>query len=230
MASLQTLGRYTGGLMLAQLLFGMVGPYVVLTPVTAAPGFLDNAAALAGPMRLAVLALVIGGLVPVLLAAVAWPVWRQRCPTLGLGLLILAGAHLALQLVENAHWLSLLAFSEAYQQAGAGATEGYSLAALGLRLAFRWIHYAHILLLVLWMLLLFAALGAGRLIPRGLALLGMGASLLHLGAIPLAEQLGLRLANPAPWALPAAAIYLAVAGWLLWRGFAAADDHANSAQ
>lgn len=74
-----TTGRRDGALMLAHLSLGLIGPYVVLVPMIAPPGgLLENAAAMEVATRVSVMILIVGALVPVLVAVVAWPVWRAR--------------------------------------------------------------------------------------------------------------------------------------------------------
>ncbi len=186
-----TLGRCVGALMLLHLAFGLIGPYVVLVPMTAPPGgFIQNAAAMAIATRIGVLVLVVGALIPVWVAVAAWRIWSARSPTPGFWLLVLGGANLTLQFVENGHWLTMLSVSEAYH-----ATKPE------------------------WILVLFANLGRGRLLPRWLAGLGTAASVMHLLAIPLPEFLGLRLDSAALWGVPLALVYTGAAVVLVCRGF-----------
>jgi hypothetical protein len=206
--------------MLLHLALGLIGPYVVLVPMTAPPGgFLEKAAAMEIAARVSVLILIVGALIPMLMAVAAWRIWRARSPAFSRWLLTLAGVNLALQLVENAHWLTMLSVSQAHQAAGAEATGAYEVVAIAVLQAFRWAHYGHILVLVSWILVLFAALGGARLLPRWLARLGMAASVVHLMGIPLAEFMGLRLDTAALWGMPLAFVYVGAACLLIVRGF-----------
>ena len=92
---------------------------------------------------------------------------------------------------------------------------------LAIRAAFKWAHYAHILVLVTWLLILFCALLRGRIVPPILAALGIAASCLHMVGIPLPELLGYRLAGFAIYGAPLAVIVLLTGGWLLWKGTSA---------
>ena len=210
-------GRMIAALMLAHLALGLVGPYVVLVPVNAPPGFLENAAGMAGPMRASVLALVIGAAIPLAIAISARPRLQSSAPALGLLLVSLAIANLVLQLVENTLWLSLLSISEAYQS-GAGTAEQFAGAAAVLRALFRWGHYSHILILVVWILFLFDALRRATLLAPWLSSVGIVACLVHLGGIPLPEFLGFRLPSAALWGMPLALVYLIAALSLAVRG------------
>ena len=85
-------GRLVGALMLLHLALGLIGPYVVLVPMTAPPGgFLEKAAAMEITTRVSVMILIVGALVPVLVAVAAWRIWRARSPALSLWMLALAG-------------------------------------------------------------------------------------------------------------------------------------------
>lgn len=213
-------GRWVGALMLLHLALGLIGPYVVLVPMTAPPGgFLAKAAAMEITTRVSVMILIVGALVPVLVAVAAWRVWRARSPALSLWMLALAGVNLALQLVENAHWLTMLSVSQAHQAADAEAAGAYEAVAIAVLQAFRWAHYGHILILVSWILVLFANLGCARLLPQWLARLGMAASVVHLMGIPLPEFMGLRLDTAALWGMPLALVYVGAAFLLIARGF-----------
>ena len=215
-----TLGRWVGALMLLHLALGLIGPYVVLVPMTAPPGgFLENAAAMASAVRVSVMVLVVGALIPVAVAVAAWRIWRVRSPTLSFWLLTLAGANLTLQFVENGHWLTMLSVSETYHATRPASETAYAPVAVAVQQAFRWAHYGHILVLVSWILVLFASLGRGRLLPRWVAGLGTAASVMHLLAIPMPEFMGLRLDSAAVWGVPLALVYTVAAFQLISRGF-----------
>jgi Domain of unknown function (DUF4386) len=220
MVTILTTGRWIGALMLLHLSLGLIGPYVVLVPMTAPPGgFLENAAAMEVATRVSVMILIVGALIPMLVAVAAWRIWRARSPALSLWLLTLAGVNLALQFVENAHWMTLLSVSQAYHATEPAAGGGYVAVAVAVLQAFRWAHYGHILILVSWILVLFATLGGARLLPRWLARLGLAASAVHLMGIPLPEFMGLRLDTAALWGMPLALVYAGAAFLLVVRGF-----------
>lgn len=212
-------GRTSGALMLAHLATGLIGPYVVLVPMTAPPGgFLANAVGMSGAIHLAIATLLVGALIPVLLTAIVWPRVREHAPATSLGLATLAGANLALQVVENGHWLTQLSVSQAYHAAGAAGAD-YAAVAVAVRAAFRWAHYGHIAILVGWILVWFLALERTRMLPRALAAVGIAAALVHLLGIPLPELLGVRLPMATLWGLPLAIGYALAALLLLARGF-----------
>lgn len=229
MSSSPSTGRLLGVLLLLLLAMGLIGPYVVLVPINAPPGgFLENAARIAGPVRLSVLALFVAGLIPLLIASAAWPEWRERTPRTALWLLALAGVNLALQVVENAHWLTMLSLSQSYASADPQAGGSFELLALAVRAGFKWAHYGHILVLVAWLFTLFLTLFRNRAIPQAMAALGMASGTLHIAGIPLPEFLGYRLASAAIYGLPLAALVLVTGSWLLWHGFRSSSPSPGS--
>lgn len=225
MGSAVQAGRWMGGLMLLHLACGLIGPYLVLVPLTAPPAaFLESAAPIAGTVRGAVCVLTAAALLPIFMAVLMEPVLAARNWRLFPWLVTIAGVHGALQLVESSHWLTLLSVSEAYQQAGEDARSGYAVAGVVARSAFKWAHYAHILALVSWILVSYVAFLRARLVPPGLAAAGIAAALLHAIGIPLAEFIGYRVPSPSSWGIPLALVHLATGVWLSIRGFAPEPD------
>jgi hypothetical protein len=68
-----------------------------------------------------------------------------------------------------------------------------------------------------WLFTLFLVLWRSRLVPRSLAGLGLLATVLQVTGVPLWALLGLDVVTPL--AMPLAPIYVAVAAWLLVKGF-----------
>lgn len=213
------IGRRLGALSLLHLALGLIGPYVVLVPINAPPGgFLQHAPDMVRAVRLSVMALVAGGLLPIAIAVIAWPTWRERLPTLALWLLSLATVNFALQMVENAHWLTLLSVSQAFAQAEPGSAATFAQMAIPVRAAFTWAHYTHILILVAWLLAYFLGLYRTAALPRLLALAGIAAALLHMVGIPLSTLLGFKVAGAAYYGIPLAIAYLLAGLWLIKKG------------
>jgi hypothetical protein len=220
MTSVNQVGRILGALMLAHLAVGLIVPYVLLKPLSTAPGgFLEVAATMPGQVRINVLLLLVGGALSVGIAAIAWPVFRQRSPVLGLWLLTLAGVNLALQAVENSHWLSMLSLSQSYAQAGAADPGIHASLGIVVRSAWRWAHYSHILVVVGWLFVLYGALYRSALVPRALAAFGLLTTLLHTAGITLPVFLGYRMPSPELFGMPLGLATLVMAGWLMAKGF-----------
>jgi hypothetical protein len=220
MTSSKRVGRILGVLLLLHLAAGLVVPYVLLMPLSTGPGgFLETAAKMADQVRLNVLLLFVGGALPIGIAATAWPVLRQRNPALGLWLLALAGVNLALQAVENAHWLSMLSLSQKYAEATAGDAGIFQSLAIVVRSAWRWAHYAHILVVVGWLFVLYCLLYRSGRVSRALAAFGVATTLLHTAGITLPVFVGYRMPSPELFGMPLGLATLLMAGWLMAKGF-----------
>ena len=223
MTSSTSIGRLTGALLLVQLVTGLMLPYILLHPVSARSGaFLDSAEAMEGTIRLSVLMLVVGAAVSLVMAIALWSAVRDRHPQLGLWLVALAVINVTLQLIENAHWLTLLSVSQAYSTASANADAGlFPALAPAVYAAFRWAHYSHILVVVGWLFTLFLLMARGGLAPRALALLGMGGALLHFIGITLPAFGGYRMPYPDLFGIPLAVAIVLLALWLIAKGLSA---------
>jgi hypothetical protein len=210
-------GRIVGVLLLAHLAAGLTVPFILLHPLIAPPGFLTTAAENAGQVRAAVLLLFAGSALAIGIAVTALPVFRRYSPGMAFWLLALAVADFSLQAADNAHLLSMLSLSQEYAQAGAAKAELFQALALVAGSARKWAHYAFLLVLGCWMCVLFSLLYRFRLVPRVLAGLGLAGALLQMSGVTLRAIFGyspeMRLA------MPLAPAYVALALWLMVKGF-----------
>jgi hypothetical protein len=210
------IGRMFGALLIAQSLIGYLVNFVLLAPAVAPPGFLTNAAANAFQMSLAALLAPVEGALWIAMAIAAFPIFRQYSNSLAVAFLILTGVSLAGLIVEAIGMRSLLALSVEYTKAGdANAALFQPLAAM-VRALRNSAHYLNLLvgggiLVVVYTLLLRFAL-----IPRVLSVFGLVtvASMMSGAIIPL-------LGYPTIMAMfmPMGLSHLALAGWLLVKGF-----------
>lgn len=210
-------GRLVGILMLVHLPVGLMLPYIVLSPVLAAPGFLANASAGSARVHAAVLLLFLSGAITVAVAMAGLPVFRRYGDRPAFLLLVLSAANLALHAVENGTLLSMLSLSQQYASAGAGETKAFEALAAVVGTARRWAHFTHLLVLGSWILALHGVLWRCAVIPRALAALGVLGAALQITGVPLAALLG--FAPVTPMAMPLAPIYLTVGLWLTVKGF-----------
>lgn len=214
-------GRVVGLLLLVQLATGLILPYVLLLPMSAPGGaFLEAAAGMAGTVRLSVLMLLVGGAASLGIAIAVWPFVRGRQHRLALWLLALAVVNFTLQLIENAHWLSLLSISEAYGAAGGADAELFRVLGLAAHAAFRWAHYSHILVVAGWLFTLYLLFHRAAIVPRPITTFGLGAALLHLVGITLPAFGGYRMAYGDLFGAPLGVASLLLALWLMVKGFA----------
>ena len=228
MDKLRPAGRVIGLLLVVHLAIGLILPYVLLLPVsTPAGAFLKQAAGMATTVRLSVLMLLIGSAASLGIATVGWPIFRQRQPRLALWLLALAAITIALQLIENAHWLTLLSISQAYAASGAGEALQFEVLGLAAHAAFRWAHYSHILVAVGWLLALYSLLYRGAYVPRALALAGAIGAMLHVVGIILPAFGGYRMPYQDLFGVPLAFATVATGSWLMAKGLRAAPAAAG---
>jgi hypothetical protein len=124
-----------------------------------------------------------------------------------------------MQIVENAHWLSMLSLSQAYIEAGAVDVGRVQSLGLLLRVAWKWAHYSHILVVVAWLFTFFGLLFRGAMVPRALAALGMATAVLHTIGITLPVFAGYRMSHPDLYGMPLGVVDLALILWLMAKGF-----------
>jgi len=217
MSSAKSIARVVGLLLLLHMALGLIVPFAMLERVRGAAGFLAGAAGSAGVVRAAVLLLFVGSAMAIGIAIAAWPVFRRYSSAMALWLLALAAAGFSLQAVDNAAILSMLSLSQEYATADAGKTELFEALALVAGSARRWAHYSALLMVGSWIFLLYALLYRFRLVPRALAGFGLVASLLQITAVTLRGLLG--YAPLTVLAMPLAPAYVALALWLMLKGF-----------
>ena len=218
MRSQRSSGRIVGLMAVLHLAVGLMAPFILLDRVRGSEGLLANAAGSPGVVRAAVLLLFAGSAIAIGVAVAAWPVLRQGSPALALWVYALAVGAFLLQAVDNAHLMTMLSLSQEFVKTGGARSELQQAVGLVAGTARKWAHYSYLLVVVSWMFLLFASLYRLRLVPRVLAGVGLLASGLQIAAVPLRVLLGhppeMRLA------VPLGPAYLAVAVWLLVKGFA----------
>jgi Domain of unknown function (DUF4386) len=220
--------RAVGFLLHVQLVTGLILPYALLLPLTAPAGaYLGSAAPMAGTVRLSVLMLFVGGAVSLGIAAILWPAIRERQS--GLWLIALAVINFTLQLIENAHWLSLLSMSEAYAASVPADAGTFQVLGLAAHASFRWAHYSHILIVVAWLFTLYLVLYRGAMVPRLIAAFGMVAASLHFIGITLPAFGGYAMPYPEQFGAPLGLANLVLGLWLMAKGFANAEPRRTEA-
>lgn len=226
MKAARAVGRTIGVLVLAHLATGLTVPYILMQPLTVPPaGFLSTAAGVAAQVRWSVALLFVGGVATVAIAVAAWPILRERSQASGQWLFALSVVNLALQVVENQHWLSMLFLSQEYTRAA--PADGALLLAFApiVRSGWKWAHYTHLLVAVGWMVLFCAILFRLALVPRALAATGLAAGLLQIGGITLPVLLDYSVPfRMEVYGMPLGVLYLALAVWLMAKGFVERPD------
>ncbi len=210
-------GRAVGVLTLLHLAVGLITPFVIIDRIRTPAGLLAGAAANAGQLRVSVLLLLIGSAVAIAIAITAWPVIRRYSPAMALWMFALGIAGFTLQVVDNGVLLSTLSLSQEYAKVEAAKAEAFQSLVLLANAIRKWTHYTYLLVAVSWIFLFCVALYRCRLVPRVLALVGVITSLFQIYGVTLRTMFGyvpeMRLA------MPLAPAYVALAVWLIVRGF-----------
>ena len=212
-------GRVIGILLLLHLISGLTTPYIILRPLGAA--FDASTVVNGAQVRLAVILLFVGGAITIAIAIAGWSIFRDYSFPLAMWLLGLAIANFALQCVENAAWMSLFTFSQEYAKANAGDLSLFHVTGIALRMIWKWVHYTHLLIMVSWMFVLGILLWRTDAVPRALAALLPLGSLLQIFGITLPQFIPYPSPAPMLMGLPLGIIYLALAVWLIGKGFSA---------
>lgn len=217
MKSQKRVGRTVGLLLLVHLVAGLTVPFIMLHPVILGRGFLEGAAANATQLRAAVLLFFVGSAIPIGIAITAFPVLRRFSSGMALWLFALAVASFSLQTVDNAALLSLLSVSQQYANAGAEKVELFQALAIVAGSARKWAHFTFLLVVGCWFFLLFIFLYRFRLVPRVLAAFGIVGSMLQITGVTLRSIWG--YPPETRLAMPLAPAYIAIAVWLMVKGF-----------
>jgi hypothetical protein len=221
----KNIARSIGILLMLHLVVGLTVPFILLHAVTGTRGFLLTAAENATQLRIAVFLLFAGSALSIAISIAVLPVLRRYSLSMSLGLIALATAAFSLQAVDCGRLFAMLSLSQEYANSGVGRTELFQTLAVVVGSARKWAHYAYLLVAVSWILLLFTTLFRFSLVPRLITALGIVASLMQITGVPLRVMMGyspeMRLA------MPLAPVYIALALWLLAKGFAEPEQHAS---
>jgi hypothetical protein len=217
MTTAQKAGRIAGVLILAQMIGGYLTNFGLIAPVFAPPGFLVNASPHALRVGVSALLGIVVGAFATALAITVWPVFKKHSERMALAFLALAIAALALAVVENGRLMSLLSLSQAYAASGSAdpaAFEGLRGVVAASR---NWAHFTHLIVGGSTFFVLYATTFRFALLPRALAVFGMAAVAVQIATVSL-PLLGGHVIFPL--LAPAGIAHLALALWLLTKGFA----------
>lgn len=215
MRSAKRVGQLIGLLILAQVSGGPFVNFVLLQPITTPPGFLENAAGASLQLGVAVLLLFLLGVLSISIAVAAWPVFSQYSSPMSLWLLSLSVVSLSVVAVENGAVMSMVSLSQAYAAAGAADAEIFEALGVVIRSARKWAHITNLLVGGGMIFVLNSILYRFALVPRTLAAFGLAAATLHVSAVTISFFGPYILLMMIPLALS----YLALALWLMAKGF-----------
>ena len=212
-------GRTIGILLLLQLATGLMAPYIMLRPLGDLFTYNANEPAKAFQVRLSVMLLFLGAAIVMAISFTAWPTLREHGRVVALWVVALAVINFSLQCIENAAWMSMFNFSQDYVRASGTDLATYRIVGASVRSYWKWVHFTHLLFMVIWMFVLFLAFWRAALIPRLLAGFGMLATLMQITGITLPQFIPYPTPPMNVMGLPLAFAYVAIAGWLIAKGF-----------
>jgi hypothetical protein len=132
-------------------------------------------------------------------------------------LIVLSVIMFVLQAIDNVYLMSMLSLSQQYADGEVSAGPGFESLAMMIRVTRRWIHYSELFAIDFWIMMFQLILIRFGLVPRLLAAFGLLTMVLHFCSIPLPGFLGYGINTTL--GVPMALGLLAVAGWLMVKGF-----------
>lgn len=227
--SAKSIGRVTGVLLLLQLAAGLMLPFILLQPgIVGYPAFLAAAAENSLRIRLAVFIAFAGAGLTVGLATTMLPVLRRHSDAVAFGFLGVCAMSCVLDVVHNASVMSMLSLSQRYVDASAPDAALYHAMGAVVASTRRWAHYTQLVAIAAWIFVFYSSLWRFRLVPRVLASLGLVGILLQFTGVTLFTFLGYR--QEVRMAMPLAPIHVALALWLIVKGFDEAGQTLDVAQ
>jgi len=210
-------GRTVGIVLLLQLAFALILPFVLMRPIYGGyPGFLEAGAANSGGIRAAVAIAFLGSGLTILLAIKTLPVLREYSMSAAVWFLAICIVSAALDWVHNATVISMLSVSERFVASGGGDAiyQAWGAAAASMR---RSVHIVQLLAIAGWMMSFYLSLFRFKLVPRALAAIGiLGVASQFTG---VTAMMFLGYPQLSYLAMPLAPIHAATAIWLIAKGF-----------
>lgn len=218
MQSAMSAGRTTGILLLLQLAAGLTLPFILMRSLmTGSPGFLTAAAENSFQIRSAVLLSFVGAALTVSLGITALPVFRRYSSPTALWFLAVCVISGTLDLVHSGTVMSMLSLSQQYVNTGAADSGLYQVVGAAVASTRRWAHYTQLAAIGGWIFVFYSSLWRFALIPRALAVLGLIGIALQFVGVTLMTFLGYGVISE--MAMPLLPIQIAVAVWLMVKGF-----------
>jgi hypothetical protein len=225
MKSAKSVGRTIGILLLLQLATGLTVPFILLRPlVTGTSDFLTTAAESSFQIRLAVFLSFVGAALTVTLGIKALPVFSRYSQATALWFLVVCVVSCTLDAVHNATVMAMLSFSQHYLDNVAADPGLFQAVGVAVALARRSAHIMQLVAIGGWIFVFYSTLWRFTLIPRPLAAVGLIGIALQFTGVTLMMILGFSVIGQ--MAMPLLPIQIAVALWLIVKGF---DDKLTEA-
>ena len=213
-----TIGRTVGILLLLQLIAALTLPFILSKPITVgSPAFLTAVTAHSFQIRSAILLSFAGSALTVCLGITAFQVFRYYNKSVALLFVVVCGISCILDLVHAATIMTMLSISNQFVMSGAANSELYEVVGASVTAARRSAHITQLLAIGAWMFVFYISLLRFQLIPRGLAVLGVLGVVLQFTGVTVMMFLGYRVIGE--MAMPLLPIEIAVAVWLIIKGF-----------
>ena len=212
-------GRVIGGMFLLQIV-GLMAGFIMLDALRST-SYIQTAAPESGRIKAGVIVLLAHGALTIAISIAAWKIVREHSHAMAVWLISLSVIMFIMQAVDTVHIMTMLALSQEHAQSGAIIEP----VAIATRLTRRYAHYLALLAIDFWLALFYSILLLFRLMPRLIAGFALGAVVLQFVAVPVPGFLGYGINTNL--GVPLAVGMLAVAGWLIARGFNAADQQSD---
>ena len=216
MISAKSTGRIIGALLVLQLA-GLMVPFILLHPLLAPPGWLENAAAVSLQIKIAVFLFFANCALTIGIAVGAFQIFRQYSHTMALWLAALSIIMFVAQAVDNTYLLSMVSLSQEYARTGTSHPEFFQTLAISAGAMRKWAHYTELLVIDGWMFMFYGLLWRAAIVPRALAAFGLLTVALHTTGITL--PLWLSYQSVTLMGVPLAFSHIALALWLMVKGF-----------
>jgi hypothetical protein len=210
-------GRIIGALFLSQLIGGILVNFFLTAPLFGEPGFLVNGALYATQIGASAIIGIVISSFSVVIAILAYPLFKEHSKSLALGFLTLSSISLVLSAVEQMGVLSMVSYSKAYAGLTVAADQAIFESMRGIVANLRnWGHYTNQLFGGATLIVFYIALFRTSFVPKALAGFGIlaAASQLTSVALPfLGHSVNFQMLAP----IGLAQISLSL--WLLIKGF-----------
>ncbi len=219
MQSARNIGRIVGVLLPVQMAIGLILQFVLIqSALSETPlGFLQQAAANATQIRIAIGLGLIGGAMTLSIGILSWPVFRQYGQSLALTFVVICAISLVMDALQSASVASMLSLSERYVAIGNPNVELYEAIGAAARSTRFWAHYVQLLFVGAWIFLFYFILLRSKLVPVWLAALGILGIVLQFVGVTLPAFAG--FTGLSYLAMPLAPIHLVTGCWLGVKGF-----------
>ena len=220
MLSRKSTGRIIGALLVLQLA-GLMLPFILLHPLLVPPGFLENGAVVASQIKIAVFLFFANCALTIGIALGAFQIFRQYSYPMALWLVALSIIMFVVQAVDNIYLLSMVSLSQEYAKSGASHPEFFQALAISISSTRKWAHYTELLVIDGWLFMFYGLVWRSAIVPRALVAFGLLTVALHAAGITL--PLWLSYKSVTLMGVPLAFSHVAVALWLLVKGFRERD-------